>query len=133
MAGDGDTGVLPGQTLKFLGDTVGYRGVLALLFLTAAGLLIELYVVDRNCTLSAGNDGESAPPATSEFEHFSHFSNIVGDLGDQNDISAATDAGMERQPAGIPAHELHHKDPPVRAGCGVKVIDDVGGNVHGTL
>ena len=107
--------------------------MLALLLLAAAGLLVELRLVDGDGALGAGDDGEAAASFSAELEHLGHLLKIVGDLGDEDHVRAAADAGVQRQPAGVAAHELDHEDAPVGAGRGVQIVDDVGGDVHGAL
>ena len=51
---------------------------------------------------------------------------VVGDLGDQDDVGAARDAGAERQPAGIVAHDLDHDDAVMAVRGAVQAVDRVG-------
>ena len=51
---------------------------------------------------------------------------VVGDLGDQDDVGAAGDAGAERQPAGVVAHDLDHDDAVMAVRGAVQAVDRVG-------
>ena len=54
------------------------------------------------------------------------FSRSYGISGNQNDVGAAGDAGVQRNPAGIAAHHLDHHDALVRFRRRVQAIDRVG-------
>ena len=58
------------------------------------------------------------------------FVEVERDLRDQDDVGAAGDARVERDPAGVAAHHLDDHDPVVRFGGGVQAIDRVGGEAH---
>ena len=51
-------------------------------------------------------------------------------FGDQDDVGAAGNAGIQRQPAGLVAHDLDAHHAAVAAGGGVDAVDDLGGDVH---
>ncbi len=52
----------------------------------------------------------------------------VRDLGDQDDVAAAGHAGVERDPARPPAHDLDDHDPVVGLGRRVQAVDGLGGD-----
>ena len=56
---------------------------------------------------------------------------VVGDLGNQDDIRAARDAGVQRDPANLVAHDLDNEHAAVTRGGGVNVVDALGGDVDG--
>ena len=51
---------------------------------------------------------------------------VVGDLRNQDDVGAASDAGAEREPAGIVAHNLDNDDAVVAVRRAVQPVDRVG-------
>ena len=55
---------------------------------------------------------------------------IERNLRNQNHIRAAGDAGIERNPPGIPAHHFDHHDAMVRLGRAVQPIDGVGRKIR---
>ena len=55
---------------------------------------------------------------------------VERDLRDQDDVGAAGDAGVERNPAGVAAHHLDHHDAVVRLGGRVQPVDGVGGEAR---
>ena len=56
---------------------------------------------------------------------------VVGDLGDQDDVRTACDAGVQRDPANLVAHDLDNKHAAVTRGGSVDVVDALGGDVDG--
>ena len=52
-------------------------------------------------------------------------------FGQQDNICAACNAGIQRQPACLVAHDLNAHHAAVAACGGVDAVDDIGGNVHG--
>ena len=48
-----------------------------------------------------------------------------GDFRDQDDVGAAGDAAVERDPAGVAAHDLQHHDALVAVGGGVQPVEGV--------
>ena len=55
---------------------------------------------------------------------------VERDLGDQDDVGAASDPGMQRDPAGVTSHDLDHEDPVVALGGGVEPVDRLTGHVQ---
>ena len=62
-----------------------------------------------------------------------HTVDIIGLFRQQDDVCAACNAGVQRQPAGLVAHDLDAHYAAVAAGGGVDAVDDIGGNVHGSV
>ena len=56
---------------------------------------------------------------------------VVGDLGNQDDVRAARDAGIQRDPANLVAHNLDNEHAPVARGGSVDVVDALGCDVDG--
>src|SRR5215471_3257734 len=54
-----------------------------------------------------------------------------GDFRKQNDLRAAGDAGMKRNPARVAAHDFNEHDAMMAFGGGVKAVDGFGGNDDG--
>ena len=58
---------------------------------------------------------------------------VVRNLRDQDHVGAAGHAAVQRNPAGVPPHDLDHHDPPVRFGGRVQAVDGVGREAHGRV
>ena len=56
---------------------------------------------------------------------------VVGDFGDQDDVRAARNAGVQRDPANLVPHDLDNEHAAVARGGGVDVVDALGGDVDG--
>ena len=65
------------------------------------------------------------------FHGRAHTVDIIGLFRQQDDVCTASNAGVQRQPAGLVAHDLDAHYAAVAAGGGVDAVDDIGGNVHG--
>jgi hypothetical protein len=50
---------------------------------------------------------------------------VEGPLGDEDDVGAAGQAGVQRDPAGVAAHDLDDERPVVGLGRGVQAVDGV--------
>ena len=70
-----------------------------------------------------------APRASRSRRHGGNFIDVVRNLGNQDDVGAAGDTAVERDPAGIAPHDFDDHDPAMRFGRGVKAIDRIGGEV----
>ncbi|CAM5377432.1 hypothetical protein SHIRM173S_06110 [Streptomyces hirsutus] len=51
---------------------------------------------------------------------------VKGPLRDEDHVAAARDAGVQRDPPGVPPHDLHHQGAHVRLGGGVEAVDGLG-------
>ena len=58
---------------------------------------------------------------------------IEGDLGNEDDVGAAGQSAVERDPAGVAAHQLDHHDPVVALRGGVQPVDRLGGGADGGI
>ncbi len=58
---------------------------------------------------------------------------IIGYLRDEDDIRAAADACVQRQPARVSAHELDKENAAMGACGGVDIVNDIRRNVNGAL
>ena len=65
------------------------------------------------------------------FDGLDDVVHVVGDLGNQDDVRAARDAGVQRNPADLVAHDLDNEHAAVTRGSGVDVVDALGGDVDG--
>src|SRR5699024_10418547 len=83
--------------------------------------------------LSDGEDGEVLPAARAGLDGCGDFFDVVGNLGQQQDVRAAGQTGVERQPAGLVAHDLDDHAAAVAGGGGVDAVDDVRGDVHSRM
>ena len=133
VAGYGDAGLLAGHLLELAGYAVGYRGVAALLLGAAALLLAQDGVRVADGALGHGDDAEVAAGAAALLERLGDLLDVVGYLGYQDDVRARGYARVEREPAGVAAHELDEEDAGVAARGGVDVVYDVRADVHGAL
>ncbi len=55
-----------------------------------------------------------------------HLIEAIRDFRQQNDVGAAGNAGMERDVAGVAAHDLQHHDPGVACGRRLQPIERLG-------
>ena len=99
----------------------------------AALLLAEHGVGAGHGALGHGDYGEVAPVLAAVLDGRGDLFDVVGYLGNEHYVGAGGDAGVERQPAGVAAHELDHEHAAVRARSGMDVVDDVRGDVDGAL
>ena len=57
-----------------------------------------------------------------------HLVDVEGLLGHQGDVGAGGQAGVQGDPARVPAHDLDQQHPLVRLGGGVQPVDHLGGD-----
>ena len=96
-------------------------------------LLAQPGVLPGNGALGHRQDGEAAAALVALLDFFGKLIHIVGDLRDEDDVRAAGDARVQRQPAYLVAHDLHDEDAPVGGGGGVDAVDGLGSHVHRAL
>ena len=60
-----------------------------------------------------------------------HLVDVERDLGQQHRVRVAGDAGVQRDPAGVAAHHLHHHHALVALGGAVQAVQAFGGEGHG--
>ena len=132
MARDAHTGLHAGFFLHGLCNAVGGGGAKACLgafchpFLALhAGFL----AVDG--TLGHSDDGEVGTLLCAAFHGRTHTVDIIGLFRQQDNICTACNAGVQRQPASLVAHDLNAHHAAVAACGGVDAVDHIGGNVHG--
>jgi hypothetical protein len=82
-----------------------------------------------------GDDNDTEPGAVflARFQATRDRLEIEGNLGDENRVGAARDTRVERDPAGITAHDLRDHDAVVSLGGRVQAIDGVGGEADGGI
>ena len=96
-----------------------------------SGLHMRRFAPDGECAFGYNNDAEMF---THSFAHHNAVSNLlglVGNLRDQDDVRATGDAGLKRDPSGVPAHHLHDQHAPMAFGRRVKLVEGVSRGVHG--
>ena len=133
MAGDGHADLLPGQLLQLRRKPVGYRRVrhglaCRLEFLFAHGRLLA---ADR--ALRDRDDREALAVLRTLFDGLRDLFRGVRDLRDDDDVRARGDARVQRQPAGLVAHDLDDEHARVGKGGRMDGVDDLRGNVHRRL
>src|SRR5581483_1597695 len=77
------------------------------------------------------HDAEVAPARVTAAQALGDLLDVKGALGNQDDVGAAGDPAVHRDPAGVAAHDLHHDDPVVSLGGGVHTVNGFGGNTDG--
>ncbi len=80
-----------------------------------------------------GDDTEPLAPARAADNVLAHLRQVVRNLRDEDDISAAGNARMQGNPAGVSAHHLHDHHAMVRAGRSVNLVDGLGRRRHGRI
>ena len=83
--------------------------------------------------LGHGEDGEALALLGAVLDGLDDLVDIVGDLGDEDDVRAAGDARVQRQPADLWPMISTMKTRLCEAAVGVDIIDGLGGDVHGAL
>ena len=77
------------------------------------------------------HDAEISSAGVALANRFGHLVNIERNFGDQNDVGAAGDAAISRDPAGIASHHFHHDHAIVRLGRRMHPVNGFGGHIHG--
>ncbi len=78
-----------------------------------------------------GDDGELLAEDVALADVGADAFNGEGNFRNQDDVSAAGDSGVERDPAGVASHHFHDHDAVMRFGGGVDAVDGVGCDVDG--
>lgn len=113
VAGDGDAGLATGLGFDLLGDVVDNRRARTLGELLLVLLLGQRRVLLRDGTLGDGHDGKAAAGLHAMLDGLDDVVHVVGDLGNQDDVRAARDAGIQRDPANLVAHDLDNEHAPM--------------------
>ena len=77
------------------------------------------------------DDAEVRAPGVALLDRLRDHVDVVRDLRDQDDVGAAADARVERDPARVAPHHLDDHDAVVRLGGRVEPVDRVGRERHG--
>src|SRR4051812_32495944 len=80
--------------------------------------------------LGDDDDRERRAARMAALEVVAHVVDVERPLRDEDHVGAAGDPGVDREPAGVAAHDLAHEHAVVRLGGGVQAIDRVGGDLH---
>ncbi len=116
--------------LDFLGKTVGDAAEALFGALGGALLFLHLGFLNGHRAFGDSDDGEGLAVLGALGERIAHLVQIVRDLRQEDDVCAACNAGIQRQPAGLVAHDLDDHDAAVAGGGGMNAVDDVGGDVN---
>src|SRR5581483_2910565 len=81
-------------------------------------------------TLGHAHDGEGLPAALAALDEVADILEFERDFGDEDDVGAAGDAGFERDPAGIAAHNFHHHDAVMRLSGGEELVNGLNTGVQ---
>ena len=135
MAGNGDPDLAAGGLGDLVGNAVGDGGELlqhmGLVFLEF--LLVQLRGLLGQSAFRHRDDGEAVAGIGTLLDLGKDGVDVVGDLRDQDDVRAAGHTGVQGQPAGLVAHDLHDEDPVVGGGGGMDAVNDIGGDLNGAL
>ena len=71
-----------------------------------------------------------SPLAVAVLDAAAHLVDVEGHLGDEDDVGAAGDTRVQRDPAGVAPHHLAHHHPVVALGGRVQTVDGVGRDLH---
>ena len=133
MARHTDAGFGASEFLHLLGDAVG-RGRIA--FFGALGgpfLAFHLGLFYRERSLRHSQDGEVFACLGAALHSVCHLFDIIRMLRDQDDIGAACNAGVQRKPACLVAHDLDAHHPAVAAGSRMDAVNNIGCDIDGCM
>ena len=133
MPRHGHAHFLAGERLDFRADLIGNRGIAPRRKLGLSLLLAEGRGLLRDCTLRDHDNRETAARFLSLLKRLDDGVNVVGNFRNQDDIRAARDARVEREPTHLVSHDLDNKDSAVRCRRGVNAVNRIGRNLNGTL
>ena len=89
-------------------------------------------VPSRGTAPSATTTIENERPArVAAGDQPAHLVDVEGALGDEDHVRAAGQAGVQRDPARVAAHDLQQHHPVVALGRGVQAVDGLGGHLQG--
>src|SRR5438270_4011233 len=71
------------------------------------------------------DDGEMLSVALARPHEIANVLNRERNFGDKNNVRAAGDSGLNRDPARVTSHDFNHHDPMVRLGGGVDLVNGV--------
>ena len=133
VAGHADAGLGTGHLLDLLRNAGCGGGVTGLGALGGPLLALHLGLLGGEGTLGHGQNREVLARLGAVLDSSGDLLDVVGQLRQQDDVSAARNAGVQRQPAGFVAHDLNAHDAAVAARGGVDAVNDLGGDVHGSV
>ena len=117
--------------LNGAGEIIGNAGEADFRAVCGAFLLLHLRFFHAHGAFGDGDDGERLAVLSALTQRIAHDVQIIRDFRQEDDVCAAGNAGIERQPAGLVAHDLDDHDAAVAGGGSVHAVDDVGGDIHG--
>ena len=86
--------------------------------------------VARHRALGDDDDRERRPARVAALDALADLVDVERALGDEDDVGAAGDAAVGRDPARVAAHDLDDDDAVVRLRGRVQAVDRVGGDLH---
>ena len=116
--------------LQLLGDAVGDAGKAGLLAERGALLLLHGGFLYAHRALSHGDDGEGLAVFGAAAHSVSHNVDVIRNFRQEDDVRAAGDAGIQRQPARLVAHELDDHAAAMARGGRMDAVDHLGRDVH---
>ena len=133
VAGHADAGLGTGHLLDLLRNAGCGGGVTGLGALGGPLLALHLGLLGGEGTLGHGQNREVLARLGAVLDSSGDLLDVVGQLRQQDDVRAARNAGVQRQPAGFVAHDLNAHDAAVAARGGVDAVNDLGGDVHSSV
>src|SRR6185312_1605975 len=88
-------------------------------------IAFDLFAMFWSRTFSDHNNTPQIASRLTRFDHARDFVEIEWNFGNQNNIGAACDAAVQRDPAGVATHYFDHHDAPVTGRRGVHPIERV--------
>ena len=122
-----------GHLLDLLRNAGCGGGVTGLGALGGPLLALHLGLLGGEGTLGHGQNREVLARLGAVLDSSGDLLDVVGQLRQQDDVRAAGNAGVQRQPAGFVAHDLNAHDAAVAARGGVDAVNDLGGDVHSSV
>jgi hypothetical protein len=86
--------------------------------------------VARPCALRHHHDAEAPACRLSRPDLLAHLLDVEGDFRQQDHVGAAREPAVERDPAGVTAHQLHHDHAVVALRSGVHLVERLGRRAH---
>ena len=84
----------------------------------------------RHRALGGDDDREEPPAGVAPADQPADVVEVERPLGREDDVAAAGNPSVERDPSGVPPHHLDDHHPVVRLGSGVEPVDRLGGDLE---
>ncbi|CAL2072087.1 hypothetical protein GPN2_22421 [Streptomyces murinus] len=130
MAEDDRLGLLAQAPLQLVGEG-GADALEALMaVLVDRALAVVHGALGGVCALGDADHGELLAPREALLDHLDQVRGVEGPLGQADAVGAGGHAGLQRDPARVPAHDLDHHHPLVGLGGGLEAVHRLGGDAH---